>query len=110
MYNVEILSEVIDSFMICIAVCVNLIFPSNHYPFNGPNSAYVTKPNVTRYALLCNKVVLVPKTKSTRLVDIGVLLRQIIAACPLHSTGTNSDAISGRITCERVLEFLSACF
>jgi len=79
MYSVEILSEVIDSFIICIVVGVNLIFPKNHYPFNGPNSAYVTKPNVTRYALLCNKAVLVSKTKSTRLVDIDDLLRQIIA-------------------------------
>jgi len=80
------------------------------YISQAPNNAYVTKPNVTRYALLCNKVVLVPKTKSTRLVDIDVLLRQIVAACPLHSTSLSSDAISGRITCERVFGLLSACF
>jgi hypothetical protein len=93
-----------------IAICVNLIIRKSHYPFNGNNSTCVTKPNVTGHALVCNKVVLIPETKSTRLVDMDVLLRQIIAACPLHSTGISSDAISGRITCERVLGFLSACF
>jgi hypothetical protein len=105
MYSVEILSEVIDSFIICIDVCVNLIFPKSHCPFNGPNGTYVTKPNVTRHSLVCDKVVLIPKPKSTRLVGIDVLLRQIIAACPLHS-----DASSGRITRERVFGVLSACF